>query len=358
MFRRIIPRRQRRHYVLSALLSIGLVGGLAFSQLDPKGVRVEAPESRLPAADAPAAVIPNDFASAFDTGLRFMRGGDAHSAARAFEAARSIAPHEPATYANLGFAYFEMGQTAASRTAFEHAIEIAPMYPNSYFGLAEVFEREGDLDQAIGAMQTFVHLTPEEDPFRRRAMSAIWEWRQTRAAVPSAAATAPAVGLDDRLRKTELPIYDAPLTTLDGLGATLAEYRGRFVVLNVWAAWCGPCRVELPSLDRLADSLGPDKIAVIGVSIDRERAFTREFLNDIGIGFPNYWDGAKRLAGDILDARTLPLTVVIGPDGDVLLRYVGARDWSKATLVTALSDLAHESSLLDDPVARLREAVQ
>ena len=356
---RILGRARYRRFVASGiLLGASIIAGLALHQADSPSISaMEEPTAGAAAASAPTE-IPADFGGAFDAGVAFMRQGDPHAAARAFEAARRAEPHRPEAYANLGFAYFEMGQPAAARSVFERAIEIQPMYPSPYYGLAEVHEAEGDIPGAIGAMQTYVHLAAEADPFRRRAMAAVWEWRQTLNDRPQ---SEPAVPLPEPaiLGPTSTQSFlDAPLQTLDGKPVSLGAHSGRFIVLNVWAAWCGPCRMELPSLDPLAASLDPERVAVIGVSIDRERAFTREFVSELGIAFTNYWDGDRTLTGTILDATTLPLTLIIAPGGEILLRYVGARDWSEPDLVQAISDLANEAATLETRVAKLREAIQ
>ena len=122
--------------------------------------------------------------------------------------------------------------------------------------------------------------------------------------------------------------------------------------------WCGPCRAELPSLDRLSQVLDPEHFAVAGVSIDRERAFTREFIAELGIGFANYWDGEGRLTKEILAANVIPLTVIIDRQGEIVLGYEGARDWSAPGLVAALGDLAQGDAPLAERIAKLQEELQ
>ena len=224
-------------------------------------------------------------------------------------------------------------------------------------------------------MRTYLHLAPGDDAFRRRAMSALWEWEARRDAVRATAAgsagpdpTAPGAA-DPRPAPAEIPaeappsgagdtLFEAPLQTLDGAPASLAEYRGKVLILNIWAVWCGPCRAELPSLDRLSQVLDPEHFAVAGVSIDRERAFTREFIAELGIEFANYWDGEGRLTKEILAANVIPLTVIVDPKGEIVLGHEGARDWSEPALVAALGGLARGDGPLAERIARLREELQ
>jgi len=104
--------------------------------------------------------------------------------------------------------------------------------------------------------------------------------------------------------------------------------------------------------------LDPELFAVAGVSIDKERLFTREYLTDLGIGFPNYWDGEKLLTGEIVPARAIPLTLIIDPQGEVVLGYEGARDWSAPDLVAALIDLAAGEAPFSERVAMLQKKLQ
>lgn len=372
---------------LAVVMAFGLAAGLAFEQTELRGVIVSPPAeppTRTALAPAPAQIAPvpkpapapqgepAGFRAAFEAGIAHLRQGDAHSAAQAFETARRANPHAPEVYVNLGFAYLELNQPAASRAAFETASTIAPGQVNAYFGLAEALDALGDSEGAMGAMRTYLHLAPGDDPFRRRAMSALWEWESRRdpalAAASGAAEPAPTpaetpaepapTAMETTPSEAGDSLFDAPLQTLDGAPASLAAYRGKVLILNVWAAWCGPCRAELPSLDRLNQALDPELFAVAGVSIDRERVFTREFLADLGVGFPNYWDGEGRLTKEILAANVLPLTVIIDPQGEIVLGYEGARDWNEPGLVAALGDLAQGDGPLAERIAKLQEELQ
>ena len=363
---------------LGVVMAVGLAAGLVFERLELRGVTVSPPaeppaRSALAPVPAPAPAPtpalapqgePGRFRAAFEAGIAHLRQGDAHAAAQAFETARQANPHAPEVYVNLGFAYLELGQPAAARAVFETAGAIAPGQVNAYFGLAEALDALGDSEGAMGAMRTYLHLAPGDDAFRRRAMSALWEWQSRRDAGRAAPAAASPGAAEPDPTVVESPpeagdtLFEAPLRTLDGAPASLAEYRGKILILNIWAVWCGPCRAELPSLDRLSQVLDPEHFAVAGVSIDRERAFTREFIAELGIGFANYWDGEGRLTKEILAANVIPLTVIIDRQGEIVLGYEGARDWSAPGLVAALGDLAQGDAPLAERIAKLQEELQ
>ncbi|MCQ8277160.1 TlpA family protein disulfide reductase [Acetobacteraceae bacterium KSS8] len=115
----------------------------------------------------------------------------------------------------------------------------------------------------------------------------------------------------------------------DGTETTLASYRGRGVVLNLWATWCVPCVAELPSLDALARALAVKGIVVLPVSIDHDGAArVPAFFKAHGIAsLPVLLDPH----GAILQAigqEGIPMTLLIGPDGREVARVQGSVNWA------------------------------
>lgn len=133
-----------------------------------------------------------------------------------------------------------------------------------------------------------------------------------------------------------------PDARLDGLrvpARALASLRGKPLLINVWASWCGPCRLEMASLDRLARGHGR-QLNVIGISTDDERAAALGLLQATQIGFPNYID-ANLVLENMLGANRIPLTVLVDAQGRVRARFYGSREWdsaaSKALIARALA---------------------
>jgi len=123
------------------------------------------------------------------------------------------------------------------------------------------------------------------------------------------------------LRAPELP-DQAPgftLESLDGSQVDLADFRGQTVVLNFWATWCGPCRTEIPSFSKFAQS-NPE-IPVLGIATDGTPASLERAAKSFGIEYPVLIaDEATLTAYQI---NTIPTTVVVGPDGSVEDIHVG-----------------------------------
>lgn len=131
------------------------------------------------------------------------------------------------------------------------------------------------------------------------------------------------------------------LDRLDGEATTPGSFRGKVLVLNVWGTWCPPCRKEMPSLERLSRKVNAGgRIAVIGLATDTDPNLVREFLLQYRIDFPMFMDPGRALATGVLRVRAFPETFVVGPDGRLLARVTGGRDWDSPEIVAALEAVA------------------
>ncbi len=130
----------------------------------------------------------------------------------------------------------------------------------------------------------------------------------------------------------------------DGSGKerTLAEWRGKVVLLNLWATWCLPCRKEMPALDRLQKELGSDKFEVVAISIDRKgMEASRKFLTDTGVKhLALYLDGTARLNSE-LRVVGLPATLLIDGQGREIGRLLGPAEWDGEDAVRLIRSAAN-----------------
>jgi thiol-disulfide isomerase/thioredoxin len=118
----------------------------------------------------------------------------------------------------------------------------------------------------------------------------------------------------------------APVFALrDDLGSpvSLAQYRGKIVVMNLWASWCPPCRAEMPDLQRLAAANANRGVAIVGVNEGESPQRARAFAASLGIRFPIWIDDGQRY-GRIYAALGLPTTVVVDRNGVVAKGFDGA----------------------------------
>lgn len=135
------------------------------------------------------------------------------------------------------------------------------------------------------------------------------------------------------------PIPSVSLESADGRPMTLADFRGKAVLLNVWATWCPPCRKEMPSLDRLQAKLGGDDFEVVPLSIDRNGVdVVKPFFDEIGIQkLAIYLDRASGVMSS-LKVVGLPTTLLIGRDGRELMRWVGPKEWDAPEVIEEIQD--------------------
>ena len=118
------------------------------------------------------------------------------------------------------------------------------------------------------------------------------------------------------------------LIDLNGNQITLSDYRGKVVLLNFWATWCAPCRVEMPAMETLYQDLQKEGLEVLAISIDPQGiVVTRPFQEAMGLTFPILHDSEYRV-GAAYGARTLPMTYLIDREGLIRQRIFGARDWN------------------------------
>jgi len=118
---------------------------------------------------------------------------------------------------------------------------------------------------------------------------------------------------------------------------SLSEFRGRTVLLNVWATWCAPCRMEMPALDRLQTKLGGADFQVLALSIDQQGAeIVRKFFAETGIKALELYIDPSARAPFLLGASALPMTLLIDREGREIGRRAGPAEWDAARSVDEL----------------------
>jgi peroxiredoxin len=127
-----------------------------------------------------------------------------------------------------------------------------------------------------------------------------------------------------------------------GRPTTLADYRGKVVLLNVWATWCQPCRVEMPSMERLYRRLGQSgDFKVVAVSIDEEGdSVVAAFARELGLTFDILHDRTGAIKRTY-QATGVPESWVINRDGVIIKKVIGASEWDgpvNETLIRRLID--------------------
>ena len=144
------------------------------------------------------------------------------------------------------------------------------------------------------------------------------------------------------------PVELTNVTFEDGNGApmSLADFRGKTILLNLWATWCAPCKAEMPSLDRLEARLGSDTFQVVALAIDRKgRDAAQAFLNDTkSTNLKLYIDPTAK-AGGALKVFGLPATILIDPKGREIGRLVGPAEWDSPAAIALIKKAIGRSRL-------------
>ena len=136
----------------------------------------------------------------------------------------------------------------------------------------------------------------------------------------------------------ELPVLEFQDDT--GRTRSLAEFRGRVVLLNIWATWCAPCREEMPALDRLQAKLGGADFEVVAVSIDRQgNVLVPKFFADVGVKSLRIYIDPSAQAISKVGAVGVPMTLLIDRDGREIGRHAGPAQWDAAPSVEDLKRL-------------------
>ena len=122
-----------------------------------------------------------------------------------------------------------------------------------------------------------------------------------------------------------------PFTFQDATGASksLSDFKGRVVLLNLWATWCAPCRKEMPDLSKLQKELGSDQFEVVAISVDRKGAeASSAFLKETGAdNLKLYVEPSTKIVNDVQSAG-LPASILVDRQGREIGRLLGPADWA------------------------------
>jgi thiol-disulfide isomerase/thioredoxin len=127
---------------------------------------------------------------------------------------------------------------------------------------------------------------------------------------------------------TPLPetIMNAALTTLDGKSLHLSDFKGKVVILNLWATWCGPCRREIPDFIKIQEDYKERGVEVLGVTSEDERnteALVKEFVKEFKINYKVVWIDEAGWASFLAPRYSIPQTYVLDQNGQLLQKFVG-----------------------------------
>jgi len=124
------------------------------------------------------------------------------------------------------------------------------------------------------------------------------------------------------------PLPDITFQDASGKDVTLSSFKGKTILLNLWATWCNPCREEMPALNRLEAALGSDKFEVVALSLDRKGyEASRKFLDEVKADKVNLYVDPTAKQGMALKLLGMPTTILINKDGLEVGRLAGSAEW-------------------------------
>ena len=131
---------------------------------------------------------------------------------------------------------------------------------------------------------------------------------------------------------------DFTLPSVTGEKITLSSLKGKIVLLNFWATWCPPCRIEMPSMQRLYDELKDEGFELIAVNLQEPEETVKRFLLENGYDFPVLLD-TRGGVGALYGVRSIPQTFLIDAEGFAVAGLTGAREWDSEDLYSALRSM-------------------
>ena len=142
----------------------------------------------------------------------------------------------------------------------------------------------------------------------------------------------------DNKNEDEIPYAnDFTLLDLDKNEVSLSDYKGKIVLINFWATWCPPCRLEIPGFIEVNNLYKDKNVQFIGVSVDTDIKALKDFVEDYGINYPTLIDGTIDNISPVWGIRAIPTTFILNENGIVMFRNVGMM--TKDQLIKVLEGL-------------------
>jgi thiol-disulfide isomerase/thioredoxin/exonuclease VII small subunit len=322
----------RQNLFLIVLLCCGFVAPGAFAQ---EGAKQEGAK--------PAAPQVQDEAQELITqGRNFAMNGGLEQALQAFKKAAELRKGQCAEcLQSIGMIYFQIAQYKESATALKQALALKPeneaVLTNMYGVALYLQDDKKTLSDAIAAFQKAIELSKDTVPKAHynlgfallkigkdaEGVAELKKYVQMEPTHPNAE-TAREIIDNPKLAKVQLA-KDFNVKSTDGKDLSLKSLRGKVVLLDFWASWCGPCRVEMPAVKQVWKKYGGNNFVIIGINLDSNKEAFSSYMKSEGINWPQYFDGLgwNNKVSKLYGVHAIPHTVLIDQEGAV--RAVGLR---------------------------------
>lgn len=266
------------------------------------------PEDAIKEFKKAAALKNGDCAECFQLiGQTYFFMSDYKESAAAFKQAIALkSPNEAGLYNSLGVALYlqeEKKLLPEAVEAFKRALALSEnKIVKAYYNLGYALIEMGKNEEGVAALKTYLDLNPDA----------------------SEASAVRAVIADPTLVKAKFA-PDFKVVSSTGEAMSLEKYRGKVVLLDFWATWCGPCRVEMPDVKRLWKKFGGDNFVIIGINMDSSESAFNSYVKQEELTWPQYYDGLawKNKIAQLYNVNSIPHTVLIDQNG--VIHALGVR---------------------------------
>ena len=244
-----------------------------------------------------------DYAEAYSNrGIAYGSQGDFDSAMTDFNKAIELDPESAEAYSNRGIAYGGQGDFDSAMTDFNKAIELDPEYAKAYYFRGITYGVKGEIAEAVSNLEKCLDLS--NDPVFVTLV------QQALASLPSASA------------EVGKPAPNFKLKDLEGNYISLSSFRGKPVLINFWATWCGPCFSEMPHLQDVYDEWTDKGLVMLTINAGESANKVTEFMQQYNFSFPVLLDLSSE-AGTRYGVQYIPTTILIDREGIILAIKIG-----------------------------------
>lgn len=131
---------------------------------------------------------------------------------------------------------------------------------------------------------------------------------------------------------------DFNLLDMDGISHRLSDYKGKTVIINFWATWCPPCREEMPSMERAWNKIKEQNIVMLAINVGEDEDTVFTFMADYPASFTILFDTSGTMI-EQWPVQGLPTTFVVSPEGRLVYRAIGGREWDDDKLLDQIRKL-------------------
>ena len=146
---------------------------------------------------------------------------------------------------------------------------------------------------------------------------------------------------DALAKAAQAPAPDFTLKSQKGDNLKLSELRGKVILINFWASWCGPCRQEMPILDELYKHYRSLDFTILGVNVEQDSESAKSLLKDVSVSFPVLFDNDNKVS-KMYDVKGMPSTVLVDRDGNIRYVHMGYQPGTEAEYQSQIRTLIRE----------------